>query len=170
MNESCTSSGFPVPVIRWTSNTDYISNDRLIIQPGDFSTDDFVNPYEFTCTANNTEGEDSSLIRIRVDIDLTEMIRNLSHATYTILENYTKIIQRNIRGVNYTYEQRSLIKEVVDRSASNLASLVQKFNDSNADKALLEPILQVCDDFIKIGLIQPSEVDESEVNSLINSI
>ena len=172
MNESCISSGFPEPVIIWTSNTDYISNDRLIIQPGDFSIDDFVNPYEFTCTANNTEGEDSSLIRIRVDIDLTKMIGNLSHVTSEILVEYTEIIQRNIRGVNYTYEQHSVVREVVDRSASSLDSLVQKFNDTDADTDVLETILQTGDDIIQLELQQPVvvEVEITEVISLINSI
>ena len=165
INQLCRASGLPKPVSKWTSNTDYLSNDRLIIQSGNFSIDDVVNPYIFICTAQNSVGEDTRHIRIRVDIDLTEIIGNLSHVTSEILEEYSEIIQRNIQGVNYTYEQSSVVREVVDRSANNLASLVEKFNDTKADTDVLETILQTGDDIIQVELQQPvvEEVEETEV-------
>ena len=163
MNQLCTSSGFPKPTIKWTSNTEYLSNDVLYIQPGTFSIDDDVNPYIFICTALNTEGEDSRYIRIRVDIDLTEKIGNLSHVTFEILKEYTDIIQRNIQGVSYTYEQSSVIREVVDRSAVSLASLVEKYNDTSTDTSVLEAILQTGDAIIQTELQQPVVTQETQV-------
>ena len=168
MNQLCRSSGSPEPVIKWTSNIDYLSNDKLIIQPGDFSIDDVVNPYIFICTAQNTEGEDSRYIRIRVDIDLTEKIESLSHVTFEILKEYTDIIQRNIQGINNTFEESSVIREVVDRSANNLASLVQKYNGTSADTNVLEIILYTGDVIIQIELQQPVEIEETKV--ILNSL
>ena len=163
MIQLCRSSGFPKPTIKWTSNIEYLSNDMLYIQPGTFSIDDNVNPYVFICTALNTEGDDSRYIRIRVDIDLTEKIGNLSHVTLEILKEYTDIIQRNIQGVNHAYEQSSVIREVVDRSAISLASLVEKYNETNGDTSVLEVILQTGDAIIQIELQQPVEARETQV-------
>ena len=147
MNQLCNSSGRPKPVNKWTSNTGYSSNDRLIIQPGNFSIDDVVNPYIFKCTAKNERGEDSRHILIRVDIDLTEEIEKLTNVTTEIFEKYTKIIQRNIQGVTHTYELSSVVREeVIERSARNLAILVQT-------------ILLAIDDIIQLEL-QPIAVGE----------
>lgn len=171
-NWLCSSTGSPEPTIKWTSNTNYLSNDRLIIQPGNFSIDDVVNPYEFKCTAENSAGEDTRLIRIRVDIDLTEQIKNLTNVTSEILKQYTRIIKRNIQGVNNTYEHFYVVREVVDRNADYLSSLVDKYNDTNVDIDVLETILQTGDDIIQVELQQPVEEDKGEVEviSLINLI
>ena len=138
MNQLCNSSGIPKPVNKWTSNTGYSSNDQLIIQPGNFSIDDVVNPYIFKCTAENERGEDSRHILIRVDINLTETIGNLAkNVTSDIFEKYIKIIQRNIKGVNHTYVLSSVVKEVNERSARNLAILIQKYNDTKLQDMLI---------------------------------
>ena len=120
----------------------------------------------------NVGGEDTKQIRIRVDIDLTEQIKNLTNVTSEILKQYTRIIKRNIQGVNNTYEHFYVVREVVDRNADNLASLVDKYNDTNVDIDVLETILQTGDDIIQVELQQPVEEDKGEVEviSLINLI
>ena len=79
------------------------------------------------------------------------------------MKEYTDIIQRNIQGVNCTYEQSSVIREVVDRSAISLASLVEKYNDTSTDTSVLETILQTGDAIIQTELQQPVVTQERQV-------
>ena len=151
--QQCKSSGNPEPEIKWTSNTNITSKRDLILQLGDVSIDGEVNPYIFTCTASNSEGEDKRSIRIRIDIDLMDETEKLENVTVEIVRKFSKIIAKNIQGVDVTYEAPSVSREVVDRNADNFVNLVIKYNESDISgeekKAAIEGMLQPAGDIIQ---------------------
>ena len=68
LNQSCVSTGFPVPTVRWTSNTNVNpSGTVLSLRTEDLDLD--VNN-TFTCMATNIGGSDSKTVRIFIQIQL----------------------------------------------------------------------------------------------------
>ena len=167
LEQVCKSSGIPEPEIKWTSNTNITSDSDLILQPGDLSIEGDVNPYIFTCTASNSEGEDTRNIRIRIDIDLTDEIEKLENVTVEIVRTFSKIITKNIQGVDVTYEEPFVSREVIDRNADNLVNLVIKYNESDIGgedkKEAIEGILQPVGDIIQKDSELNYEDDETVV-------
>ena len=69
LNQRCVSTGFPVPTIRWTSNTNVNpSGNVLALRTEDLDLD-ITNV--FTCTATNIGGSDSKTVSILIQIQLS---------------------------------------------------------------------------------------------------
>ena len=66
----CNSTGYPTPTITWTSNTNLtlnVTSDTLTIRSGDLNLE--ISTNIFTCTATNTVGQDSKIIRVTIYIE-----------------------------------------------------------------------------------------------------
>ena len=66
----CNSTGYPLPTITWTSNTNSnldVISDTLTIRTRDLDPE--ISTNIFTCTATNTAGQDSKEIRITIDVE-----------------------------------------------------------------------------------------------------
>ena len=70
--QSCNSTGIPTPTITWTSNTNSnlnVISDTLTLNSQDLNPE--ISNNSFTCTATNTAGQDSEIITVTIDIQLT---------------------------------------------------------------------------------------------------
>ena len=70
--QSCNSTGYPTATIKWTSNTNSnlnIISDTLTLRSHDLNPE--ISNNSFTCTATNTAGQDSEIITVTIDIELT---------------------------------------------------------------------------------------------------
>ena len=68
LNQSCVSTGFPVPTVRWISNTN-VNPSGTVLSLGTKDLDLDVNN-TFTCMAANIGGSDSKTVRIFIQIQL----------------------------------------------------------------------------------------------------
>ena len=68
----CNSTGYPTATIKWTSNTNSnlnVISDTLTLNTQDLNPE--ISNNSFTCTATNTAGQDSEIITVTIDIELT---------------------------------------------------------------------------------------------------
>ena len=168
LTQACTARGVPQPTISWVSNTDLIfSGKTLEIQEGNLSIDDRVNPYIFTCIANNSAGSDSKEIRITIDIDVAIIINDKVNVTDSDVLEITKLISVNNLGVNVSADNTTAVQDSIDNNADDLENLINRFIENNTiDESkieVIENLFRPASEIIRKDLELSSRSDNSNV-------
>ena len=152
------------------SNTNLtLSRDTLEIQAGDLSIDNNINPYVFTCIANNSVGEDSKEVRITIDIDVDGYLNDTENITDYVVSLVANIILANSM-VNVSSENSSTAQDSIDNSAEELEKLINKFIDGNkideTKIGVIENIFLPASEIIRQDLELSSKRDRTNMVSL----
>ena len=121
--QECSATGIPQPTVRWAGNLGmkFIRGNVLEIKAGDLEKINEINPLLFTCTAENSEGEDKKIVKILIKINLTKILNELVNVTDEKATNIIKIITINTNGVNTSAENTTEIRKDLEKNAKDFS-------------------------------------------------
>ena len=137
----------------------FVIGNVLSIKPGDLA--EIINSLSFNCTATNSEGSDTTNVKILFRIDLSDIIDQLINVTGEQVTTITNKITTNTNGINTSAENTTEIQRELEMYANNFKNLVDKYLTTN--KSLNNNTVMSLLDTAQAIISKDSNLEEEEI-------